>query len=101
MHFFEELARVYGRWPRGAVVDGGPWDQGALFLLQKTRRVRIVGGIRNYVERRFREFKRRVKVFDGSFPQRRLDHRSITHWLRMFAWFHNHSLVLKEVFAIS
>jgi len=101
MEFFEELARVYGRWPREAVVDGGPWYPGALFRLQKTRRVRLVGGIRNYVERRFREFKRRVKVFDRSFPQRRLDHRSITHWLRMFAWFHNHHLVLKEVFGIS
>jgi len=101
MQFFEELAWVYGHWPQEAVVDGGPWYQGALFRLRKTRRLRLVGGVRNYIERRFREFKRRIKVFDGAFPQRRLDHRSITHWLRMYAWFHNHHLILKEVFGIS
>ena len=101
MQFFEELARVYGHWPREAVVDGGPGYQGALFRLQRTQRIRLIGGIRNYVERRFREFKRRIQVFDGSFPQHRRDHRSITRWLRMFAWFHNHHLVLKEVFSIS
>ena len=100
-HFFAELAHVYGKWPKEAVVDGGPWYQGALFFLQKTKRNRMVGGIRNYVERRFREFKRRMKVFDVSFPQQRLDHRSINNWLRMFAWHHNQNLVLKELFNIS
>jgi transposase-like protein len=101
MQFFQELVHLYGRWPQEAVVDGGPWYQGALFFLQQTKHNWRVGGIRNYVERRFREFKRRVKVFDCSFPQHRLDHHSITNWLRMFAWFHNYNLVLKEVFNIS
>jgi putative transposase len=101
MQFFQELAHLYGQWPQEAVVDGGPWYQGALFFLQQTKRNWMVGGIRNYVERRFREFKRRIKVFDCSFPQHRLDHGSITNWLRMFAWFHNYNLILKEVFNIS
>lgn len=69
MKFFQELAEVYGAWPETAVVNGGPWYKGALFILDKTQRVRMKGGIRNYVERFFKEFKRRTKVFDTAFPQ--------------------------------
>ena len=101
MRFFQELADTYGCWPEQAVVDGGPWYQGALFRLGKTQRTRMCGGIRNYVERHFRELKRRTKVFDTSFPQRKLRHHSISSWLKGFAWHYNQNLVLKRLFNIS
>lgn len=99
--FFREMAQEYGQWAKEAIVDGGPWYQGALFSLGKTQRVRMVGGVRNYVERHFRELKRRLKVFDVAFPQHTSTHDSINNWLRTFAWHYNRNIDLKEFFALS
>lgn len=99
--FFQELGKTYGRWAQEAIVDGGPWYQGALWLLQQTQRVRMVGGIRNYVERFFRELKRRLKAFDVSFPQRRLGLASVRHWLKLYAWHYNQSLMARRFLASS
>lgn len=99
--FFQELERIYGRWTQQAIVDGGPWYQGALWLLQHTERVWMVGGIRNYVERFFRELKRRLKVFDVSFPQRRLGLASAHHCLQLYAWHYNQSLKTRRFLALS
>ena len=101
MDFFGEVARVYECWAEEAVVDGGPWYQGALFRLRKTKRVRMRGGVRNYVEHWFRELKRRAEVFDLSFPQKKADQRSMNNWLRVFAWHYNQSLVLKETLSLT
>lgn len=90
--FFRELRRIYGHWAKQAVVDGGPWYTGALWLLQRTKRVRMVGGLRNYVERFFRELKRRLKAFDVSFPQRQSGLASVRHWLALYGWHYNQSL---------
>jgi hypothetical protein len=68
--FFQELRRLYGRWAAEAIVDGGPRYQGMRWRLRRTKRVRMVDGIRNYVERFFRELKQGLKPFDVSFPQR-------------------------------
>jgi hypothetical protein len=76
--FFQELRRLYGRWAAEAIVDGGPWYQGALWRLGRTKRVRMVDGIRNYVERFFRELKQGLKPFDVSLPQRRLGLTSLS-----------------------
>jgi hypothetical protein len=76
--FFQELRRLYGRWAAEAIVDGGPWYQGALWRLGRTKRVRMVDGIRNYVERFFLELKQGLKPFDVSLPQRRLGLTSLS-----------------------
>jgi transposase-like protein len=34
--FFQELRRLYGRWAAEAIVDSGPWYQGALWRLGLT-----------------------------------------------------------------
>jgi transposase-like protein len=54
--------------PKMAVVDGGPWYT----IMEKlgVKRVVISGDIRNYIERWFRSFKRRVKMFDKYFPHK-------------------------------
>lgn len=99
--FFLGLRYLYGRWAEEAIVDGGLWYQGALGRLGQTKRVRMVGGIRNYVERFFRELKRRVKVFDGAFPQRQPGLLSAQHWLLVYAWHYNQSLCTRRSLALS
>jgi transposase-like protein len=66
--FFKDLKRIYGKMPKMAVVDGGPWYT----IMEKlgVKRVVISGDIRNYIERWFRSFKRRVKMFDKYFPHK-------------------------------
>ena len=59
------------------------------------------GGVRDYVERWFRELKRRVRVFNLSFPQKKADQRSMNNWLRVLAWHYNQSLVFKETFSLT
>jgi transposase-like protein len=54
--------------PKRAVVDGGSWYT----VIEKPgiKRTVISGGIRNYIERWFKSFKRRIKMFDKSFPHK-------------------------------
>jgi transposase-like protein len=95
------LRRLYDRWAVEAIVDGGPWYQGALWRLGRTKQVRMVDGIRNYVERFFRKLKRRPKPFDVSFPQRRLGLTSLRRWLELYAWHYNQFLMGRRLSASS
>jgi hypothetical protein len=67
-------------WPLGCGGDRRWWAMvpGALRRLGRTKRVRMVDGIRNYVERFFLELKQGLKPFDVSFPQRRLGLTSLS-----------------------
>jgi transposase-like protein len=86
--FFKDLKKMYGQLPQMAVVDGGPWYTS----LEKLgiKRVVISGDIRNYIERWFKAFKRRIKVFDKYFPHKQGFVQHINNWIDMYIAYHNY-----------
>jgi transposase-like protein len=86
--FFKDLKRIYGEMPKRAVVDGGPWYT----VMEKIgiKRIVISGDIRNYIERWFKSFKRRIKVFDKYFPHKEGLVKHINNWIQMFIAYHNY-----------
>jgi transposase-like protein len=86
--FFKDLKRIYGEMPKRAVVDGGPWYT----VVEKIgiKRIVISGDIRNYIERWFKSFKRRIKVFDKYFPHKEGLVKHINNWIQMFIAYHNY-----------
>ena len=86
--FFKDLKRIYGEMPKRAVVDGGPWYT----VMEKIGIKRTVtsGDIRNYIERWFKSFKRRIKVFDKYFPHKEGVVQHVNNWIQMFIAYHNY-----------
>ncbi|ODV50068.1 MAG: transposase [Methanohalophilus sp. 2-GBenrich] len=48
------------------------------------KRTVISGGIRNYINRWFKSFKSRIKVFDKYFPHKEGLVQHISNWINMF-----------------
>jgi hypothetical protein len=42
-----------------------------------------------------------LKVFDASFPQRKLGLVSASHWLQLYAWRYNQTLKIRRFPALS
>jgi len=87
MCFFKQMIRHYGRIPTLVIIDGGPWYPRALNSLGIEYQV-VSGKKRNYIERWYKTYKRRIKAFDRYFPHKK-DRKHLKHWLNMFVFFYN------------
>jgi transposase-like protein len=86
--FLKDLKRIYGEMPKFAVVDGGLWKT----VMEKIgiKRAVISRNIRNYIERWFKSFKRRIKMIDKYFPHKERFVQHINNWIHMFIAYHNY-----------
>ncbi|MFQ5795875.1 MAG: DDE-type integrase/transposase/recombinase [Candidatus Bipolaricaulia bacterium] len=93
--FFQELAQIYGQWPKEVITDGGLWYAVELAELGQIKQWRVVRGKeRDTIEGWFGEFlKRRAKDFDRYFPNpspsRSWELRRVKNWLWVYCWWYN------------
>jgi putative transposase len=83
--FLEELRELYGRVPPIIVTDGATY--GPVFERLGVTHIIRRHSVRNRIERRIQELKRRIDTFYASFTGQSVD--TTNNWLRQFAWVWN------------
>jgi transposase-like protein len=82
----EGIGELYGELPDTVITDAASGYGNAFYHL-RINHIVMKHGVRNHIERRFQELKRRINTFYSSFNGKSLD--TTRRWLQQFAFFWN------------